>query len=161
MSTATRRVSGAGVSRPLHLRLIEREAPMGYILLLPTLLVLGTFLAWPFLFGLWLSVTSAELSDPGHFIGFGNYNFEFKIDHPFWTSFWNTFLYTGVTTVFKFTLGLSMALLLNQIFPLQRFVRAALLLPGSFPPSSPRSPGSGCSTRLSAWSTGLPSTSTW
>ncbi len=133
MGTATRRVSAAGVGRPLHMRLIEREAPMGYILLLPTLLVLGVFLAWPFIFGLWLSVSSAELADPGHFIGLGNYNFEFKIDRPFWTSFWNTFLYTGVTTVFKFTLGLSMALLLNQIFPLQRFVRAALLLPWIIP----------------------------
>jgi len=41
--------------------------------------------------------------------------------------------YTLVTTVFKFALGMSMALLLNQVFPFQRFARAALLLPWIIP----------------------------
>src|SRR5439155_21366784 len=95
--------------------------------------MLGVFLAWPFLFGLWLSLTSAELQDPGRFIGLANYKFEFTVDRPFLQAFTNTFLYTGVTTVFKLGLGLVMALLLNQVFPLQRFVRAALLLPWIIP----------------------------
>jgi multiple sugar transport system permease protein len=113
--------------------LAKAEARFGYLLLLPTLAILLVFLAWPFLFGLWLSVTNAELQDPGHFIGFANYKFEFTVDHPFLSAFANTFLYTAVTTVFKLGLGLVMALLLNQVFPLQRFARAALLLPWIIP----------------------------
>lgn len=114
-------------------RLLASEARFGYLLLAPTLLVLGVFLAWPFLFGIWLSLTNAELQNPGHFIGLANFRFEFAVDRPFLEAFANTFLYTGVTTVFKLALGLVMALLLNQVFPLQRFARAALLLPWIIP----------------------------
>src|ERR1700736_4742718 len=95
--------------------------------------MLGVFLAWPFLFGIWLSLSNAELQNPGHFIGLANFKFEFAVDRPFIQAFTNTFLYTGVTTVFKLGLGMVMALLLNQVFPAQRFVRAALLLPWIIP----------------------------
>jgi multiple sugar transport system permease protein len=114
-------------------RLAATEARLGYLLLLPTVAVLVVFLAWPFLFGIWLSLTSAELQDPGRFIGLANYKFEFTVDRPFLQAFTNTFVYTGVTTVFKLGLGMVMALLLNQVFPLQRFARAALLLPWIIP----------------------------
>jgi multiple sugar transport system permease protein len=113
--------------------LSSSEARFGYLLLAPTLAMLGVFLAWPFLFGIWLSLTSAELQNPGHFIGLANFKFEFAVDRPFLQAFTNTFLYTGVTTVFKLGLGMVMALLLNQVFPLQRFARAALLLPWIIP----------------------------
>jgi multiple sugar transport system permease protein len=95
--------------------------------------MLGVFLAWPFLFGIWLSLSNAELQNPGHFIGLANFKFEFTVDRPFLQAFTNTFLYTGITTVFKLGLGMVMALLLNQVFPLQRFARAALLLPWIIP----------------------------
>jgi multiple sugar transport system permease protein len=113
--------------------LASSEARFGYLLLVPTLVMLGVFLAWPFLFGIWLSLTNAELQNPGHFIGLANFRFEFVVDKPFVQAFTNTFLYTGVTTVFKLGLGMVMALLLNQVFPLQRFARAALLLPWIIP----------------------------
>lgn len=113
--------------------LSSNEARFGYLLLAPTLVMLGVFLAWPFLFGIWLSLSNAELQNPGHFIGLANFRFEFAVDRPFLQAFTNTFLYTGVTTVFKLGLGLVMALLLNQVFPLQRFARAALLLPWIIP----------------------------
>jgi multiple sugar transport system permease protein len=113
--------------------LSSSEARFGYLLLAPTLVMLGVFLAWPFLFGLWLSLTNAELQNPGHFIGLANFRFEFLVDRPFLQAFTNTFLYTGVTTIFKLGLGMVMALLLNQVFPLQRFARAALLLPWIIP----------------------------
>jgi multiple sugar transport system permease protein len=132
VGTIADRVATPGAGR-IRSRLAAREARLGYLLLLPTVAVLVVFLAWPFLFGLWLSLTSAELQDPGRFIGLANYKFEFTEDRPFLQAFTNTFLYTGVTTVFKLGLGLVMALLLNQVFPLQRFVRAALLLPWIIP----------------------------
>src|SRR5216683_1084781 len=117
-----------------RVRIYDREAPLGYLLLVPTLLVLGIFLLYPFLFGIWLSLTDSELGNLGSFIGLGNYRFEWRnTDGVFYTAVVNTFLYTGITTVFKLSLGLVMALLLNQAFPFRRFVRAALLLPYIIP----------------------------
>src|SRR5436305_8046971 len=117
-----------------RVRIYDREAPLGYLLLAPTLVVLGIFLLYPFLFGIWLSITDSELGVLGNFIGLGNYRFEWRnTDGVFYTALVNTFLYTGITTIFKFSLGLVMALLLNQVIPFRRFVRAALLLPYIIP----------------------------
>src|SRR5437899_10746386 len=117
-----------------RVRIYDREAPLGYLLLVPTLLILGIFLLYPFLFGIWLSITDSELGSLGNFIGLDNYRFEFRnTDGVFYGAVVNTFLYTGITTVFKLSLGLVMALLLNQVFPFRRFVRAALLLPYIIP----------------------------
>src|SRR2546430_700668 len=133
MGTATR-ADAAPVWHRRRVRIYDREAPLGYLLLAPTLVVLGIFLLYPFLFGIWLSITDSELGSLGQFIGLGNYRFEFRnTDGVFYGAVVNTFLYTGVTTVFKLALGLVMALLLNQVFPFRRFVRAALLLPYIIP----------------------------
>jgi len=115
-----------------RVRIMEREAPLGWLLLAPALLVLVVFVAYPFLFGIWLSLSSAQIGDAGHFVGLGNFQFE-RSDTVFIQSFLNTVSYTLITTVFKLALGLVMALLLNQVFPAQRFVRAALLLPWIIP----------------------------
>ena len=122
---------GRKKGRP-HNRLLQRESTLGYGLLVPTMVMLLVFLAWPFFWGIWLSLSSAEIGDPGHFVGFGNFVYNLS-DSIFVQSFWNTMAYTAITTVFKFGLGMSMALLLNQVFPLQRFARAALLLPWIIP----------------------------
>jgi multiple sugar transport system permease protein len=132
MATQPAQAARAAFRQP-HIRVFEREAPLGYLLLGPALLMLLGFVAYPFFVGLWLSVTDAEAGVIGRFVGLANYRFEFLNDHVFLQSISNTFVYTAVTTVFKLALGLVMALLLNQAFPLQRFVRAALLLPWIIP----------------------------
>src|SRR2546423_14939810 len=133
MGTATR-ADAAPVWHRRRVRIYDREAPLGYLLLAPTLVILGIFLLYPFLFGIWLSITDSELGSLGSFIGLGNYRFEFRnTDGVFYGAVVNTFLYTGITTVFKLALGLVMALLLNQAFPFRRFVRTALLLPYIIP----------------------------
>ena len=126
------KVEGARKKGRPHNRLLQRESTLGYGLLVPTMVMLLVFLAWPFFWGIWLSLSSAEIGDPGHFVGFGNFVYNLG-DSIFVQSFWNTMAYTAITTVFKFGLGMSMALLLNQVFPLQRFARAALLLPWIIP----------------------------
>jgi multiple sugar transport system permease protein len=131
MGTAIRGLESSGFLGP-RVRILDREAHLGYLLLVPMLLVLVIFLAYPFFFGIWLSLTNAQIGENGHFVGFGNYLFE-RGDTVFLESFMNTMSYTVVTTIFKLGLGLVMALLLNQVFPAQRFVRAALLLPWIIP----------------------------
>ena len=125
--------AGRAAYRRPRIPVFEREAPLGYLLLAPALLVLLVFLAYPFVIGLWLSVTDSEAGAIGRFVGLANYRFEFTHDRVFLSSISNTFVYTAVTTVFKLVLGLVMAVLLNQAFPFQRFVRAALLLPFIIP----------------------------
>src|SRR2546430_4243520 len=85
-----------------RVRIYDREAPLGYLLLVPTLVILGIFLLYPFLFGIWLSITDSELGNLGNFIGLGNYRFELRnTDGVFYGAVVNTFLYTGITTVFN------------------------------------------------------------
>src|SRR2546428_14090131 len=104
-----------------RVRIYGREAPLGYLLLVPPLLILGIFLLYPFLFGIWLSITNSKLGSLGNFIGLGNYRFEFRnTDGVFYGAVVNTFLYTGITTVFKLALALVMALLLHRPFPFRR-----------------------------------------
>lgn len=135
MSIITRaRVGGVSVRRRRPSP-FDNETFLGYLLLAPTVLMLAVFLAFPFIYGVVLSTTSTEVGDEvlGKFVAFANYVFEVARDGVFRTAFANTFSYTFYTTIVKFVLGLSMALLLNQVFPAQRFVRAALLLPWIIP----------------------------
>jgi multiple sugar transport system permease protein len=131
MATTTRRAAIERLAGP-RVRLFEHEARLGYLLLAPALLLLLVFVAYPFLFGIWLSITNSQIGNTGHFIGLENFQFE-RGDTVFLQSFVNTISYTGITTLVKLFLGLVMALLLNQVFPAQRFVRAALLLPWIIP----------------------------
>jgi multiple sugar transport system permease protein len=135
MSTLDSRQVVSSRVRRRRLAFLEREASLGYLLLVPTILVLAIFLAFPFAYGVLLSTTSTEVGDTnlGQFVAFANYVFEALRDGIFRGAFLNTFSYTFWTTIVKFVLGLTMALLLNQVFPAQRFVRAALLLPWIIP----------------------------
>src|SRR5215471_18229563 len=99
MATLTERSTPSVRSQGLHRRLLDSERGLGYALLVPTVLILVVFLAYPFVFGLWLSLSSAELTNAGRFIGLANFKFEFTVDRPFLQALSNTFLYTGVTTV--------------------------------------------------------------
>ncbi len=120
-------------ARPWDPRLLlEREEVLGYLLMLPALGLLTTFVVYPFLYGIWLSLTDSRIGVPGGFVGLKNF-IELTRDSIFQQTFRNTFLYTGVTTVFKLAFGLAVAVLLNNTFPLKRFVRAAVLLPWIVP----------------------------
>lgn len=127
--------SAVGLERPGLASLttyLERENVLGYLFVLPALLVLFVFVAYPFFFGIWLSLTDSRIGVPGDFVGLSNF-VDLLSDSIFLQTTRNTFLYTGTTTIFKFTFGMAIALLLNQRFKLQRFARAAVLLPWIVP----------------------------
>ena len=113
-------------------RLLEDERKLAFVLLLPTLVLLGLFIAYPFVKGVLLSVTDAKVGVPGEFVGLKNFD---KIWHDsiFRTAVRNTFVYTIVTTVFKLALGLWLAVLLNRHFKGKAFIRAFILLPFIIP----------------------------
>jgi multiple sugar transport system permease protein len=107
---------------------IDRSRWLGPALLVPTAVLLGTFLAYPLVLGLWLGFKDARIGDPGVFIGWENYTYLLE-DPVFLLAVFNTALYTSVTVVFKLALGLWLALLLNEKFKGYRFWRSVLLLP--------------------------------
>ena len=109
-------------------KLLEDERVLGWILLAPTILLLALFIAYPFVKGVWISLTSATVGVPGVFVGFKNF---VKIwnDSIFQQAAYNTFVYTGIATVGKLALGMWLALLLNRHFKGKRLVRASMLLP--------------------------------
>jgi multiple sugar transport system permease protein len=113
-------------------RLLEDERWLALVLLLPTVLLLAVFIAYPFVIGVELSVTDAKVGVPGSFVGLHNFAV-LANDSIFRTAVWNTFVYTGVTTVFKLALGLWLALLLNRHFRGKALTRAFVLLPFIIP----------------------------
>jgi len=113
-------------------RLLEDERRLAICLMLPTVVLLALFIAYPFFNGILLAVTDTRVGVPGHFVGMDNF---VKIwnDDIFHVAVWNTCVYTFVTTVFKLALGLWLALLLNRHFRGKAFMRAFILLPFIIP----------------------------
>lgn len=112
--------------------LLEDERILAFVLLLPTLVLLGLFIAYPFVKGIELSLTSARVGVPGEWVGLRNFE-RIWSDAIFRTAVWNTVWYTAVTTVFKLGFGLWLAVLLNRHFRGKAFIRAFILLPFIIP----------------------------
>jgi multiple sugar transport system permease protein len=109
-------------------RLRHNRNWVGFWFMLPAAAFLVLFLTYPLGLGVWLSFTDTKIGRPGIFIGLEN--FAWLWDDPvFWLSVFNTFLYTIVASVFKFGLGLYLAILLNRSIPFKAFLRAIVLLP--------------------------------
>ena len=113
-------------------RLLEDERWLAIVLLLPTVVLLGMFIAYPFFKGIELSVTDTKVGVPGHFVGLQNFANIWN-DGIFRVAVWNTCAYTLVATVFKLGLGLWLAVLLNDNFKGKAFTRAFILLPFIIP----------------------------
>ncbi len=92
------------------------------------MVLLGLFIAYPFVMGVWLSLTNTSVGNIGVFVGLQNFIKAWN-DSIFRTAFWNTCFYTFWATIFKLTLGMWLALLLNRHFRGKRIVRASMLLP--------------------------------
>ncbi len=122
--------------RGAALNLLERPNVLGYLLMTPAAFIILFFVAYPFAWGVWMSLTDKTIGMPWshvHFIGLRNYLDLVSRDRIFWTTTRNSFVYTGIATVIKWALGMWLALLLNRMVRFQRFVRAAVLLPWIVP----------------------------
>jgi multiple sugar transport system permease protein len=107
---------------------LEDERILGFVLLTPALLLILVFIAYPFVLGIWMSLTDKLVGTPGNFVGLANYFRLLKSD-IFQTAAWNTLFFTFMATVFKAALGMWLAVLLNRKFRLARITRATVLLP--------------------------------
>ena len=111
----------------------QRETLLAYLFLLPGVLILLLFMAYPFFLGIWLSLTDKLVGFSDYnYVGLANYRW-FWSDTIFRQTVINTFIYGFVTVPFKLFFGLGLALLLNERFHFSRVLRAGLLLPWIVP----------------------------
>src|SRR5215470_11512452 len=123
-------VRPASVAGPATSRrsVLERESVFSWVMLAPGVLFLLAFVAYPFLYGIFISLQERRVASPGTFVGLANF-FVQAHDAVFWQVTRNTFIYTIVATLLKMTGGLAMALVINQQFRGKNLARALLLLP--------------------------------
>jgi len=137
MSTITTEQPGRPVipeaKERLLVRLSRRESSLAWIFLAPALIILVVFMAYPFAYGIYISMTDAMVGFAAkNFVWFENY--QRLLDDPiFRKTVRNTFIYGFGTVPFKLVLGLWLALVLNQSFRFSRVYRAFLLLPWIVP----------------------------
>ena len=118
----------------LLVRLSENRHVLGILMVGPAVVLLGVFLAYPFMLGVWLSLTNATIAKAGEFVGL--FNYAYLISDPiFRLVAFNTSLYGVVAVAVKLMLGFLLALLVNREFAGKRFVRATMLLPFIVPTS--------------------------
>lgn len=113
--------------------LLQRTDVLAYLFMTPGGLILLLFMAYPFLLGIYLSMTDKLVGfSDFSFVWFENYRWLLS-DTIFHQAVINTFIYGFVTVPFKLGLGLGLALLLNERFHFSRLLRAGLLLPWIVP----------------------------
>lgn len=95
-------------------RVLGRDWPIGWLFFLPTLVLLFGLIGYPFVRALWLSFFNVVGVREGAFVGLQNY-VNLWSDDLFRRSIWTTINFTFFSEVFKFTIGISVALLLNNI----------------------------------------------
>ncbi len=114
--------------RGLWARLKTNREWLGAWFMMPTMILLLLFLAYPLVKGIWMSFTDARIGRGGAFVGLENYEWLWD-DDVFWLSVFNTLLYTFVASVIKFAIGLYLALLLNRHIPFKAIIRSIILIP--------------------------------
>jgi multiple sugar transport system permease protein len=108
--------------------LLNNRHVLGLLFMLPASVLLLLFLTYPLGLGTWLGFTDTRVGCAGVWVGLDNFR-NLIGDSVAQLSLFNTLFYTVVASVFKFALGLWLALLLNRHMPFKSLIRAVVLLP--------------------------------
>jgi len=106
---------------------------LGYVLIVPALLLIAFISIYPFVMTIWYSVHKVRLNVPTAgrpFVGFGNYLKVFGTSR-FQNSLTLTFLFSSSWVALQFLLGMGIALVLNAQFKGRALLRASVLVPWS------------------------------
>jgi multiple sugar transport system permease protein len=113
-----------------------REAGWGYAFVLVPLGVFALFQLYPMAYAFYVSVHEwGGIEGKLGYVGLDNYR-ELRDDNAFWTwppergtALWNTFYFTLLVVPLQMTLGLTMALIVNQAIRGRTFFRSAYYFP--------------------------------
>ena len=112
--------------------LLGRDWASAYVFVLPTILLMGGLVAYPFLKAVYISFTNTTTLKTGAFIGLENYR-NLLDDPDFKSAVWNTVVYTFWSIFYKFWLGLTAALLIHRLKRFNGIITGAILLPWIVP----------------------------
>ncbi len=112
---------------------MRKNALAGWLLLAPSLLLIGGLILYPILYNLWLSFFDKHAFMPVQaFVGLRHYRY-FATDPEFWSSVYYGVVYAAVTMAFQLVLGVAAALLLNEAFRGRNLLRGVVLFPYLIP----------------------------
>ena len=112
---------------------MRKSALVGWLLLAPSLALLGGLVVFPVLYNIWLSLFDKHAFMPVQsFVGLRHYRY-FATDPEFWASFYYGSVYAGVTMVLQLGVGVPSALLLNEAFRGRNLLRGVVLFPYMIP----------------------------
>lgn len=110
------------------------EQLIGWLLLIPALLVLSLVFVYPIVRAFWLSFFTENLATQLQpvFSGLANYS-RMLGDGRFWQSMGNTTVFTLISVLLELVLGMGIALVLNQSFRGRGVVRTIAIIPWALP----------------------------
>jgi multiple sugar transport system permease protein len=112
---------------------VRKQAVTGWLLLAPSLLLLGGLVVFPILYNAWLSLFDKHAFLPAQaFVGLKHYRY-FASDEEFWSSVHYGSVYSGITITLQLLLGVPAALLLNEAFRGRNLLRGVVLFPYVIP----------------------------
>ncbi len=91
----------------------RREAIAGYLFILPWLIGLIVFTAYPILATVYFSFTDYNIIQPPHWVGLSNYTTMFTADTDFWNGVGNSLYYALISVPLGLAFSLGLALVLN------------------------------------------------
>ena len=112
---------------------MRKHALIGWVLVTPSLVLVGGLIVYPILYNLWLSLFDKHAFLPAQtYVGLWNYRY-FATDAEFWSSVWYGTIYAASTMILQLVLGVLAALLLNEAFRGRNLVRGVVLFPYMIP----------------------------
>jgi multiple sugar transport system permease protein len=101
---------------------------MGFLFILPIVVLVLSLVAYPFSYAIYLSLTRKFVGMPPVFVGLENY-IRLAHDGFFQRAVWNSFIFTFGSVVFKLGLGMLMAVVLTSNIRFRSFFTGVLLVP--------------------------------
>lgn len=114
--------------RPSLLRSI-RKSWTSYLFILPNLIGVLLFIAFPVLYALYMSFTEYDVLTSPKWVGITNYVDLFTNDDLFWIALRNSAYFTVLTVPASIVIGLGLAVAMNQAVRGITLFRAALYIP--------------------------------
>lgn len=111
---------------------ITNQEKIAFGLVSPAIIVLLFIVGYPFFMGIYMSMTDATIGTSANFIGLSNFLWLAK-SKLFQTALVNSILFTSITVLVKFLIGLPLALLLNMDLRPKKLIRGIILLPWVVP----------------------------
>jgi multiple sugar transport system permease protein len=115
-------------------RLQRREAVAGLLFVLPWLLSLAVFTAYPVLGSFYFSFTEYNILQPPEWVGLQNYQTMFTDDPSFWTGVTNSAVYALLAVPISLVCSLALALVLSMRATGIGVYRTIFYLPSLAPP---------------------------